>query len=78
LLFVFFLPLHLHFSGTAQVGKECACVQGARIHLALAADTSTYTPASYTALLVVQDDSLWVDDWTKLEHVRGPPVSLSV
>jgi hypothetical protein len=78
LLFVFLLPLHFHFSGTPQITKECACIHGARTQLAFNADTGTSAPAFHATLLIAQDDSLWADEWTKLKHVRGPPVSLSL
>ncbi|MPZ77994.1 MAG: hypothetical protein GEU77_15910 [Deltaproteobacteria bacterium] len=78
LLFVFFLPLHFHYSVTAQVSKECACIQGTRTQLSLAGETWSCAPTFHTTLLIAQDHSAWVDEWTKLENVRGPPNSLSL
>jgi hypothetical protein len=77
LLFVFFLPLHLHFSATAQISKECSCVQGTRTHLAPAADISNRTPTFEAALLIFQDVVFRSDEWTNFRKVRGPPSLLA-
>jgi hypothetical protein len=78
LLFVFFLPLHVHFSAVPQISKECSCVQGTRTELAVSADTWNLAPIYRTTYVITQDDLLWVDQWTQLKRVRGPPASLSV
>jgi hypothetical protein len=77
LLFVFFLPLHLHFSATPQISKECSCAQGTRTHLAPAAEISTRTPTFQAARLIFQDAVLLTDEWTSLQNVRGPPSLLA-
>ena len=78
LLFVFFLPLHFHFSASAAISKECSCIQGTRTQLALTADAWHGAPTYQTTYVITQDDLLWVDERTKLQPVRGPPASLSL
>ena len=77
MLFVFFLPFHLHFSTTVTLGKECSCFQGTRTQLAPAAGTATFTPIFQIALLTVRTVSPMTDDWTTLQNVRAPPATLS-
>jgi hypothetical protein len=78
LFFVFFLPFHFHFSTTAQVSKECGCVQGNRTQLALTTDIPTCAPTLQTTLFIAENISSWADEWSKLQKVRGPPATLSV
>jgi hypothetical protein len=78
LLFFFFLPLPVHFSAAPQISKECSCIGGTRTQLALAADTWNIAPSYRTTYVITQDDLLWLNAWTQLERVRGPPASLSV
>jgi hypothetical protein len=77
LLFVFFLPLHFHFSASSPISKECSCIGGSRTQLALAADICNISPSYRTTYVITQDDLLWVNEWTQLKRVRGPPASLS-
>jgi hypothetical protein len=78
LLFVFFLPLHVHFSAAPQISKECSCIQGTRTQLAPAADTWNIAPSYRTTYVITQDDFLWINKWTERKRVRGPPAPLSV
>jgi hypothetical protein len=78
LLFVFFLPLHFHFSFTAQVTKECSCIHGTRMQLAPHADTPAVAPTLQITVLVTQFVFSWAGDWSTLQSVRGPPSTLSV
>ena len=78
LLFVFFLPLHFHATATAQVAKECACIQGTRIQLAVSSVTWTCAPPPRSTLVVVHDDALWTDEADTLKNVRAPPALLSL
>ena len=77
LLFIFFLPLHSHFSAAPQISKECSCIQGTRTQLALAADTWHIAPSYQTTYVIIQDDLLWVNERTQRKRVRGPPASPS-
>jgi len=73
-LFVFFLPLHFHpAAATAQAAKECTCVHGIRAQLGPAPDIATCAPIVGATLLIAQKVSRRVDDWTRLQKVRGPP-----
>jgi hypothetical protein len=78
LLFVFFLPLHVHFSIASQVSKECTCLQGARTQLAPTASAPTIVP-QFRIFLVAD---FLVPVWTEVEsaqhYVRGPPSSASL
>jgi hypothetical protein len=78
LLFVFFLPLHFHFSIPSQLTKECSCVHGTRTQLALDADPPTITPTLSATVFAILYDFSWAGDWSKPQNVRGPPVSLSI
>ena len=78
LLFVFFLPLHVHFSAAPQISKECSCIQGSRVELALTADTWTCAPSYTATLLIAQNDFYPVDKSIDLSHVRAPPATVSL
>ena len=78
LVFVFFLPLHFHFSPSAKVTKECSCVHGTRTQLAPHADSPTVAPTLQVTVLVTQYVFSWASDWSTVQNVRGPPTSLSV
>lgn len=77
LLFVFFLPFHLHFSVKPQVGKECSCVQGTRLHLAPAVSAVVVIPAVQNRVAEVPYSSGRVVEWFDLREARAPPSSLS-
>ena len=77
LLFVFFLPLHIHFSSNAKLAKECACLQGSRTQLALGAPPA-YVPIISVQPVVVQTNSSRSFECIKLQFARGPPAPLSV
>jgi hypothetical protein len=78
LLFVFFLPLHFHFSLTALVAKECICVHGTRTQLAPHADSPTVAPTLQLTVFATQYVFSWASDWSTPQNVRGPPTTLSV
>jgi hypothetical protein len=78
LLFFFFLPLHVHFSAAPQISKECSCIQGSRVELALTADTCTRAPSYTATLLIVQNDFYPIDKSIDLSHVRAPPATVSL
>lgn len=74
LLFVFFLPLHIHpIAATAQVAKECSCVHGIRTQAGLAP-----APAAWTPVLLAQPVASVSLDWSSYvrfqDHgIRAPP-----
>lgn len=78
LLFVFFLPLHLHFNSSAKVTQECACVQGARTQLAPILSLATYAPIITARPVVVECSVPRSVEWLGLQCVRAPPATLSV
>ena len=79
LLFVFFLPLHFHpVAATAQAAKECSCVHGTRAQLGPAPDIATCAPIVGATLLIAQRVWCRIEEWTRLEKVRGPPGFLQV
>jgi hypothetical protein len=73
LLFVFFLPLHFHFSQDSQLSKECSCAQGTRKQLAL----SDNAPISFSPLraisVTVPSTSVWIESHSRPQNVRAPP-----
>lgn len=78
LLFVFFLPLHFHFSLTSQVAKECSCVHGTRTHLVGPAGSPPIVPIFVVMDFADRYEFSWAGDWSGLQVVRGPPAALSV
>jgi hypothetical protein len=78
LLFVFFLPLHLHFNSSAKVTQECACVQGARTQLAPILSLATCAPIITARPVVVECSVPRSVEWLGLQCVRAPPASPSV
>jgi hypothetical protein len=78
LLFVFFLPLHVHFSAVPQISKECTCIQGSRVELALTTDTCTCAPSYTATLLTAENDFYPVNRSIDLRHVRAPPATFSL
>lgn len=78
LVFVFFLPLHFHFSLTSQVAKECSCIHGTRTHLVAHVDSPTIVPIFVVTGFASHYEFSWAGDWSTLQKVRGPPAALSV
>ena len=78
LLFVFFLPLHFHFSLTPQLSSQCSCLQGARPQLIMrTAAPAILAATQYTLLFQAQSDE-WTSTTPQRPSVRGPPLSLPV
>ena len=76
LLFVFFLPLHFHFSSTVKLSKECSCLQGTRTQMALAPESATSTPIFEATLLPGPPITPRRQNWANLQNVRAPPSTL--
>ena len=74
-LSVFFLPLHIHFAtaATAQLSKECSCVQGTRTQLASAVDVPHATAPVELNVVASECESLATHFWFDSQKVRGPP-----
>jgi hypothetical protein len=77
LLFVFFLPLHFHFTVAAQVSKECSCVQGTRTQLALDDAEPRVAPMPRIGIRIASDTKSVISHQTRSHNVRGPPATLS-
>lgn len=73
LVFVFFLPLHFHFSITSQVTKDCSCLQGTRAQLAPTASPLAIVPQLWISQVADLLISVWMEGESALQHVRGPP-----
>jgi hypothetical protein len=78
LLFVFFLPFHVHFTAQVQVTKECSCLHGTRTGLAPAVNVATSTPVFQTEVAVVGETLGRAAERFNLCDARGPPSSLSL
>jgi len=73
LVFVFFLPLHFHFSIASQVSRECSCLQGTRAQLAPTASPLTIVPQLCISQVADLPVSVWMEEESAQQHVRGPP-----
>ena len=73
LVFVFFLPLHFHFSIVSQVTKDCSCLQGTRAQLAPTASPLTIVPQLCTSQVADLPVAVWLEEESAQQHVRGPP-----
>ena len=73
LLFVFFLPLHFHFSPIAQLGKDCGCAQGTRSLLAPAETAPASSPQLQSDFFTPEFGSVWIQLDPQPQDVRAPP-----
>jgi hypothetical protein len=78
LVFVFFLPLHFHFSIVSQVTKDCSCLQGTRVQLALTASPLTIVPQLCISQVADLPVAVWLEEESAQQHVRGPPSLISL
>jgi hypothetical protein len=78
LLFVFFLPLHFHFSPASQLSKECSCAQGTRKQLALADNPPVSFSPLQAIFITVLSTSVWVENYSRPQNVRSPPFTVSL
>jgi len=78
LLFLFFLPLHLHFSLSPQLTSQCSCLQGARAQFVVAEEAPTVAPAPQFGVLLEARGCEWSFTASSCPYVRGPPLSLAV
>jgi hypothetical protein len=78
LLFVFFLPLHFHFSPGSQLSKECSCAHGTRKQLALSENAPISFSQLQTIYITVLSTSVWIDSYSRPQNVRAPPSIVSL
>jgi hypothetical protein len=74
LLFVFFLPLHIHAAMEgAKLARECSCVLGQRTQMALAPASAVWAPTlvSFTQPLVTYRVVSQVQNSPR--SIRAPP-----
>ena len=77
-LFIFFFPLHFHFSLGSQLSSQCSCVQGARTQLVVHDVAPAIVPVAQFAILLEAQSDEWNFTAPQRPFVRGPPLSLSV
>jgi hypothetical protein len=78
LLFIFFFPLHFHFSPGSQLTSQCSCLQGGRALMVLPDDSQTVVPSPQIALVLEPQAREWNFTAPQRPFVRGPPLSLPV
>jgi hypothetical protein len=76
-VFVFFLPLHLHVSLGGQVTKECSCVQGTRTQLAAQTASTSVLPSFRSVFFTVIAEATETGERCRSHNVRAPPDFLS-
>jgi hypothetical protein len=76
-LSIFFLPLHIHVAtaATAQLGKECSCVQGTRTQLASSTGGPVCVPQFPSTRLAISFTAVWLAYYSSPQDVRAPPVA---
>ena len=78
LLFLFFLPLHVHFSLSPQLSNQCSCLQGARAQFVVTDKAPTVVPVPQFAVLLEPQGCTWSSIASLCQYVRGPPLSVAV
>jgi hypothetical protein len=78
LLFLFFLPLHVHVSLSPQLSNQCSCLLGARAHFIIADEAPTVVPVPQFGVLLEPPVCAWSSTTSLCQYVRGPPLSLAV
>jgi hypothetical protein len=78
LLFLFFLPLHVHLSLSPQLSSQCSCLQGARTQFVVAEHAPTVVPAPQFGVLLEPQVCVWKSTTSPCQHVRGPPLASAV
>jgi hypothetical protein len=79
LLFIFFLPLHVHFfTSAAKVNNECSCVNGTRSQAGPVAASVHWTPSFHaTFIFVYQPQDIGAIS-VRSYAIRAPPSSISL
>lgn len=75
LLFVFFLPLHFHFSLTPQLSSQCSCLHGARTPFVVHDNAPAPAPVAPFTTLPAGDSEERNFIPPQQPSVRGPPNS---
>jgi hypothetical protein len=78
LLFVFFLPLHFHFTATTQGSEECACCYyGGRVQMDLPPAATIVGSFALLSLLILPTTEAPVQVTLESELARAPPYFLT-
>ena len=78
LLFLFFLPLHIHFPANPQVSEDCACCYfGGRVQMDLAPAAVILGPSDEVSFLILRITEAPIQVIIKSELARAPPYSLA-
>jgi len=79
-LSVFFLPLHIHVAtaATAQLSKECSCMQGTRTQLGAVGSGPALSTPVQSSSIVVRATLVWTRDRSGPQNVRAPPLFASL
>ena len=79
LVFVLFLPFHLHlYSARPELSQECACCCGARTTTAPAPALADWTPDFRPSAVEIYEPQTVSFLTTTSQVIRGPPPSASV
>jgi len=75
-LTIFFLPLHFHAATavSAQLNKECSCIQGSRTQLGQIAPPVTNVAIVSTVAILTDFPERFVSRFATTQHSRAPPV----
>ena len=74
LLFVFFLPLHVHFfTSTAKVNNDCSCVYGTRAQAGPVASSLQWTPTFQATFIVFYEPQAFGSISVHSYAIRAPP-----
>ena len=78
LLFLFFLPLHVHFSISPQISNPCSCLHGARTQIVVAEDAPTLVAVPQFGVLFESQICPPRSITSNSQQVRGPPLAVSL
>jgi hypothetical protein len=79
LLFVFFLPLHVHFfTSTPKVNNECSCVDGTRSQAGPVAGSVHWTPAFHATFSLFYQPQELGSISVRSYAIRAPPAFTSL
>ena len=76
--FLFFLPLHVHFSISPQISNPCSCLHGARTQIVVAEDAPTLVAVPQFGVLLESQICPPRSITSNSQQVRGPPLAVSL
>jgi len=79
LLFVFFLPLHVHFfTAATKVNNECSCVNNTRTQAAPVTVAIHWAPTFDATPVAVDKSQEFLAPQVQSYAIRAPPLSISL